>query len=103
MKKNKTNPSIKKPRFVLTDETRLYLATKELSEESPDGLFFIVSLFWPVKQGAQPAVPRTEVATFDDAESAVIYRETVAAMCRANAKSAFAEMCKDFIEKFNSK
>lgn len=99
MQKQKTTTSIKRPRFVLTDMTRFYLATKELSEQSPDGLFFIVSLFLPkLKNGILEL--HTEVATFDDAESALIYRETVAAMAATNVKTVQATMFKEQINNF---
>ncbi len=101
MSKQKPNTSIKKPRFVLTDEHRFYLATKEISVENPDGLFFIASLFLPSGKGAFGTL-HTEVATFDDGESAVVYRETIAAMAAVNAETATGAIFQEYVSKFMS-
>ncbi|MBO4683623.1 MAG: hypothetical protein J5611_03570 [Alphaproteobacteria bacterium] len=101
MSKQKPSTSIKKPRFVLTDEHRFYLATKEISTENPDGLFFIASLFLSNGKGASGTL-HTEIATFDDADSAVIYRETVAAMAVVNAETALGTMFQERVSKFMS-
>ena len=103
MSKSKTTPSIKKPKFVLTNEAKFYLATRELSNENGDGLYFIASLFLPVKNGSILAQAYNEVATFDDADSAMIYRETVANLCQVNLTTTavgreFAKIAEEFKE-----
>ena len=82
------NNTIKKPKFVLTNEAKFYLATKDITDENDDDLFFIASLFLPVKKPNVIVLdPHTEIATFDDAESAHIYYETVAKMAKIHAET----------------
>ena len=103
MKDKKTNSTaIKKPRFVLTDEAKFYLATKDITND--DDLFFIASLFLPVKKGTIFLQPFTEIATFDDAESASIYHDTVAKMAKIHeqTESTFG-IYADAIKKFNER
>lgn len=100
--KKAKSTSIKKPKFVLTDETKFYLATKDISNEESD-LFFIASLFLPAKKGTIYLQPFTEIATFDDAESATIYYETVSKMAEVHKATEggygiHAEIVKKFLE-----
>ena len=88
MAHSKQNNSIKKPKFVLTDETKFYLATKDITDTENDDLFFIASLFLPVKKPNVIVLdPHTEIATFDDAESASIYCETVSKMVKIHEET----------------
>ena len=102
MKKDKTGTTIKKPRFVLTDESRFYLATKDVTGEDDD-LFFIASLFLPAGRGTVHLDPHTEIATFDDAESASIYHDTVSKMAQVHAQIENFAILKDAINKFNAR
>ena len=105
MKNKKTkNTAIKKPKFVLTDEAKFYLATKDITDENDDGLFFIASLFLPAKKGVVTLDPYTEIATFDDAESAMIYHDTVAKMAKIHEQVDDSwGIYTDAINKFNGK
>ena len=104
-KANKQTNGIKKPKFVLTNATKLYLATKELEYDSAEGLFFIASLFLPINKGFVPLNPCTEVAAFDDALSAVVYRETIDNMAKLNLQSAvgkdYVDLAAAFVEAYN--
>lgn len=102
MQKDKPNKPIKKPRFVLTDEARFYLAVKDVTGENDDGLFFIASLFLPVGKGTVYLEPRTEIATFDDAESSMIYHDTISKMAKVHAQTNDFGILKDAINKFNA-
>lgn len=99
----KPNKTIKKPKFILTDEAKFYLATKDITNDDDD-LFFIASLFLPVKKGTIFLQPFTEIATFDDAESASIYHDTVAKMAKIHeqTESTFG-IYADAIKKFNER
>ena len=102
IKKNieKTPTGIKKPRLVLNDNQKFYLATKEISNGETD-LFCIISLFLPVNKGMITASEaHTEISAFDDADSAAIYRETLEQYCRFNTKTNLGRTCKAAIEEF---
>lgn len=104
MAHSKQNNSIKKPKFVLTDETKFYLATKDITDTENDDLFFIASLFLPVKKPNVIVLdPHTEIATFDDAESASIYHDTVSKMAQVHAQIEDFAILKDAINKFNAR
>ncbi len=101
MIKNQKDTAIKKPKFVLTNEAKFYLATKDMTDENDDGLFFIASLFLPAKKTNVVVMdPRTEIATFDDAESANIYCQTISKMAQINAQTAVFNAHQDVIDKF---
>lgn len=103
MKKDKKSTTIKKPRFVLTDEAKFYLATKDITGENENGLFFIASLFLPSNKGVVLLEPHTEIATFDDAESASIYYDTVAKMVEVHQQIDKSwGVYADAIKKFNA-
>ena len=44
-------------------------------------------LFYPVKNGSIKLIPQTEITTFDDAESAAIYYDTLVRYCEFNARN----------------
>ena len=100
-KKKETTTGIKKPILVLNDKDKFYLATQEVTGESMSGLFFVLSLFLPVKNGATIVQPHTEINAFDDANSASVYYETLARYCDFNAKSDNMYMVKEAIDEFN--
>ena len=100
--KNKTSKNlIQKPRLVLNNTAKFYLATTEVNPENPSDWFFFISLFYPVKNGRimqQPQTeitimqqPQTEITTFDDAESAAIYYETLVHYCEFNSRVQYDE------------
>ena len=98
------NSGFKKPRFVLTDEAKFYLATKDVTDVDNDDMFFIASLFLPVKKTNVVILdPHTEIATFDDAESATIYHETVAKIVKIHEKMEGFGIYADMINRFNGK
>ena len=103
--KQTNNSGIKKPILVLNNATKLYLATKELEYDSAEGLFFIASLFLPITNGFAPLNPCTEVAAFDDALSAVVYRETIDNMAKLNLVSTigkdYADLAFAFVKSCN--
>lgn len=99
-KETKQNTVIQKPILVLNDKTKFYLATVELNDDNPSDLFFIMSLFLPVKGSSVYAEPHTEIMTFNDAESADTYRQTLSHYCDVNAKSAIAKQVENAIEDF---
>ena len=102
--KKPKNNEIKKPRFVLTDEAKFYLATKDITDTDKDDMFFIASLFCPVKRANVIVLePHTEIATFDDAESASIYYETVSKMVKVHENMENFGIYKEMINKFNGK
>ena len=101
MKKAKDTERFKRPQFVLTDEARFYLATRDVSDDNESDLFFIASLYLPRQKGGTLFSPRTEVAAFEDSTSADIYHNTVSAMCRVNAQSDIGQEYKKEIERFN--
>lgn len=98
--KQKTNTIIQKPILVLNDQTKFYLATVELNDDEPSDLFFIMSLFLPVKDSIIYAKPSTEIMTFNDAESADAYRQTLSHYCDVNIKSDIAKSVEKAIEDF---
>lgn len=100
MTKKTTTTSIKKPVLVLNDVNKFYLATQEVTGESMGDLFFVLSLFLPVKNGTTMIQPQTEINAFDNAESASVYYETLSRYCDFNEKSDKAEMVRDAINKF---
>lgn len=87
MKKNINKNTIKRPRLVLNNATKFYLAITEFDPESTSDLFFFISLFYPVKNGSIKLIPQTEITTFDDAESAAIYYDTLVRYCEFNARN----------------
>ena len=97
------NNRIKKPRFVLTDEAKFYLATKDITGENEDDLFFIASLFLPAKKGTIVLEPHTEIATFDDPESAMIYHETISKIVQIHKQTDDFGIYESAIKKFNGK
>ena len=101
MKKAKDTERFKRPQFVLTDEARFYLATRDITNTDETDLFFIASLYLPRQKGRILFSPRTEVAAFEDSTSADIYHNTVSAMCRVNARSDIGQEYKEEIERFN--
>ena len=96
----KSNNKIKSPKFVLTDESRFYLATKDMTDVDNDDLFFIASLFLPVKKSTIVLQPYTEIAAFDDAESASVYHDVVSKMAQVHSKMEDFGIYKQMIEKF---
>lgn len=98
--KETNNNNIKKPKLVLNNATKLYLATKELEYDSAEGLFFIASLFLPITKGFVPLNPCTEVAAFDDALSAIVYRETIDNMAKLNLASTMGKEYADLAAAF---
>ena len=97
---NEQNKPIRKPKLVLNNATKLYLASKEISDENVDDLFFVLALFLPVNKGNIILQPQTEMMTFDDVESARIYSETLSKYCAYNAKTQPAKMAQFAIEEF---
>lgn len=90
--KNKTSKNlIQKPRLVLNNTAKFYLATTEVNPENPSDWFFFISLFYPVKNGRIMQQPQTEITTFDDAESAAIYYETLVHYCEFNSRVQYDE------------
>jgi hypothetical protein len=88
--KKETNKGlIQKPRLVLNNTAKFYLATHEVNSESD--WFFFISLFYPVKNGRIMQQPQTEITTFDDAESAAIYYETLVHYCEFNSRVQYNE------------
>ena len=100
--KKETN-TIQKPKLTLNDTNKFYLATGDFTGESESGLFFVLSLYLPVKNGTIMIQPHTEVSAFDDANSAIVYQETLARYCAFNVKSSAAQMVKDIIKDFNER
>ena len=99
-KQNEQIKPIRKPKLVLNNATKLYLASKEVSDGEVDDLFFILALFLPVNKGNFVLQPQTEMMTFDDAESARIYSETLSKYCAYNAKTQPAKMVQFAIDEF---
>ena len=90
-KKTTNKSAIKKPRLVLNNTAKFYLATHEVNPENPSDWFFFISLFYPVKDGRIMQQPQTEITTFDDAESAAIYYETLVHYCEFNSRVQYDE------------
>lgn len=100
---NTNKGAIKKPRLVLNDATKFYLATHEVVTEDISDLFFFISLFYPVKDGRIFERPQTEITTFDDAESAAIYYETLQRLCAFNAKNPNLIYASEVIKNFKER
>lgn len=100
MKKENEYKRFQKPKFVLTNETRFYLATRDITNTDETDLFLIASLYLPIKKGGTLLVPHTEVAAFEDSDSAAVYRDTVSAMGRINAKSGVGQAFEKEIKAF---
>lgn len=98
MKENKKEV-IQKPILTLNSATKFYLATRELTNEE-DELFFIISLFMPVKNGLVFNQAFTEISTFEDAKSANVYLQTLSKYCTVNAKTQIGQSVKDAIKDF---
>ena len=98
MKENKKEV-IKKPILTLNSATKFYLATRELTNEEDD-LFFIISLFMPVKNGSVVAQAVTEILTFEDANSANVYYQTLSKYCAVNAKHQIGQSVENAIKDF---
>ena len=94
----KDTGQFKNPKFVLTNETRFYLATRDITNTDESDLFLIASLYLP--KGGTLLVPHTEVAAFEDSDSAAVYRDTVSAMGRINAKSGVGQEFEKEIKAF---
>lgn len=97
----KSNNKIKSPKFVLTDESRFYLATRDVTDTENDDLFFVASLFLPVKKSTIVLQPYTEIAAFDDAESASVYHDVVSKMAQVHSQMEDFGIYKTILEKFN--
>lgn len=98
MKENKKEV-IKKPILTLNSTTKFYLATREITNEEDD-LFFIISLFMPVKNGSVFNQAITEISTFEDAKSASVYYQTLSKYCAVNAKTQIGQSVEDAIKDF---
>ena len=101
-KQNEQIQPIKRPRLVLNNATKLYLASKEISTENDD-CFFIMSMFLPKNQKRGDL--QTELMVFDDAESASIYGQALEKYSNFNVKYLSdmpnVEIIKAAIDKFN--
>ncbi len=101
-KQTEQNNTIKRPRLVLNNATKLYLASKEISTENDD-YFFIMSLFLPKNQKHNDL--QTELMVFDDPESASIYGQALEKYSNFNVKYLSdmpnVEIIKNAIDKFN--
>lgn len=82
---------IKQPVLVMNNTAKFYLATTEVNPENPSDWFFFISLFYPVKNGRIIQQAQTEITTFDDAESAAIYYETLVHYCEFNSRVQYDE------------
>lgn len=98
----KDTGQFKKPAFVLTNETRFYLATQNITNTDETNLYMIASLYLPVRKDGISLAKHIEVAAFDDSTSADIYHDTVSAMCRVNAQSDTGQEYKKEIARFNN-
>ena len=102
IKEKEATTGIKKPILVLNNANKFYIATQEVTGENTSDLFFVLSLFLPVKNGVTIIQPHTEINAFDDANSASVYYQTLARYCEFNAKKAdVAYMVKEVIDEFN--
>jgi len=100
--KNKENKSISnKPKLVLNDATKFYLATQDLDNE--DGLFVVASLFCPRNGGQITVNPITEVAIFENSDAAVYYSTALRGFCEINKNHAMWPTLQPLAEKFNIK
>jgi len=100
MTKNKTNNSKKRPKVVINNLTKLYIATKEITDDNNGDLFFIMSLFLPVKDGVTYLRPQTEIEAYDDAEYFCNYYQTLSHYCAVNAKTTIGIQAKQAIADF---
>ena len=98
-KQNESTQRIKKPILVLNDANKFYLATQEIGE-SESGLFYLISLFLPVKDGIVMNQPRTEISAFDDSKSLSVHYETLKFHCQYHKQSNIAKMVEGAIKAF---
>ena len=73
---------------------------KDMTDVNNDDLFFIASLFLPVKKSTIVLQPYTEIAAFDDAESASVYYDVVSKMAQVHSQMEDFGRYKQMIEKF---
>ena len=99
--KNEQQIKFKKPMLVLNNATKVYLATREISDEQAD-FFFIVSLFMPQVIGKYSPEFQTEISAFrmEDAESADVYRQTLEKYGEFNEKYINDERVSKMIQHF---